>query len=400
MQGRVNGSIRCFAFTFNITRQKIELHELIDEADTKANGQYKDDGVTDIEWGFESPMLFSSDIKPLGQFVRLSNGEVSLTDIKGSVTVKVSYRPLNYPCWLDYHTFTVCADVSAASSQAQYLYRIGLGEPSSRDVDLINDMPFREGPAFQFMFEITGSCTFQGAKFEAVEVPMQKFAKVLDTVTTCQASVCTPKNWLRAFSTQGLPPQPLPPIPPPEWKFSNVEIVHPYCDSSPVQFTGTLPAWLSIDGGNLIVAADFFRGVTQIQADANAQAALNGFIVAQSANLSCVQSTAVVQGSCAPIPSGDTYLIIPNLLDQSIFVSLGTGTSIIVSSITVSGGGWSLNHLADQSNNPVSLPFVVDATHYVRLFIQSPPGHGVDGTLAITSTDAVTPNFACTLQTS
>ena len=288
IEGRVNGSDRCFAFTFNITDQKIELHELISEADAKSSGQYKDDGVTDIVWGFESPMLFSSDIKPLGHFVRLSNGEVSLTDIKDKVTVKVSYRPLNYPCWLDYHTFTVCADVTATNSQAQYLYRVGLGEPSSKDVDPINDMPFREGPAFQFMFEITGSCTFQGAKFEAVEVPMQKFAKVLDEVTTCQASVCTPKNWITSFSTQGLPPQPLPPIPPPDWKYSNSQIVRPYCDPGvDVQFTGTLPSWLSIDGANLVVAAGAFKGVTQIQADANAQAALDGFILAQSANLSC-----------------------------------------------------------------------------------------------------------------
>lgn len=275
--GRVNGSRRAFAFTFNIDRQKIELYEFLPESTL----EYLDNDETPIKWGFESPVIFNGDIKPLTQHVRLSNGEMSLSDIKGTVKVDVKYRPINYPCWLDYHSFTVCADVSETNSQAQHLYRIGLGEPSANDVDPINNIPYREAPAFQFMFEIEGSCTFQGARFEAIELPMQVFAKILDNVTTCQTFTCTPKDWITQYSLQGLPPQPLPPVSPPECKFKNDAVYfNNVCAEGTPSYSGSLPNWIALDADNnrFVGAADTFCGTSVLGANNIAQEALNNFV--------------------------------------------------------------------------------------------------------------------------
>lgn len=212
LAGRVNGVRRCFAFTFNAGTSTLELHELLAEAVAEQAGIYQDSGSVDIEWFFETAVLFNKDVKQFVDFIRLNNGEISLSDIQGTVTVNVLYRPLFFPCWIPWHSFTVCANTNVTNGQKQYRYRLGLGTPDGTNCDPVTNTPYREGLAFQFRVEITGSCTFQDLKVEAVEIPMPKFAPVVcdsteAVVSKCQPLVCVNTPDLN-YSIQGAAPPP------------------------------------------------------------------------------------------------------------------------------------------------------------------------------------------------
>ena len=287
VSGRVNGSKRAFAFTYNINLSKIELYELLQETTTS----YQDNDATPILWVFETPVLFNKDIKPLPVLIQLSDGEFYISDIQGSVTIKVYYRPDFYPCWTLWNQQTVCLDNSGQYAQPGYRMRIGLGEPDANPSEAGNDRPLVVGNFFQFRVEITGSCKWHGLKVAATEFPQPAFAPV-DIPPNCQAIDCQVPDDLRIYSLQGLPPENLPPVPPPPFPFLNQEVVFaPICSSGTPTFSGALPNWITLDADNnqLIGEAGVIGGITQADANANAQQALNQFAQTQlsNGNLTC-----------------------------------------------------------------------------------------------------------------
>lgn len=163
---------RSFAMTLNLATNVLELYELLQDSTL-----HKDNGTTRIKWVFETPAVFNQDVKPLTEVVRLIDGEIYVADLKDTAHVKVQYRPIFYPCWIDWTEFDVCADMTPTNAQPQVRYRLGLGEPSGKDCDVINNQPFREAVAFQLRFEITGHFVFWGVKLAACAVPQAKFAK-------------------------------------------------------------------------------------------------------------------------------------------------------------------------------------------------------------------------------
>lgn len=170
--GMFNTIQRSFAFTYNITLSKLELYELLSDPTL-----HKDNGVTPILWTFETPVIFNQDVKPLPEIVRLIDGEIYISDLQDTAHFKVQYRPVFYPCWIDWTEFDVCADMTKEHSEPQVTYPLGLGEPSAKDCDTINNRPFREAVGFQLRFEITGHCIFWGAKIAACSTPQPKWAK-------------------------------------------------------------------------------------------------------------------------------------------------------------------------------------------------------------------------------
>ncbi len=182
---------RTFIFGFNITDEKIELYELLKSQDRV----YFDNGVTPIKWIIETPAMFNQDIKPLAELVRLTNGEMWVQDIVGTVNIKVQYRPdfysgSNQPaCWEDWTEFQICAEATGTNVRPGYRTRIGLGEPSGDRCQEGNNRPFRVGHFFQFRLEFTGSCKFMALRVEAVVQPQASFAPPI-----CQVSdpLCTP----------------------------------------------------------------------------------------------------------------------------------------------------------------------------------------------------------------
>jgi hypothetical protein len=277
ISGRVNGTLRAFAFTFDIDRDKIELYEFLREQ----TSEYLDNGVTPIQWLFESPVLFNKDVKPLTELVNLEDGEVYLSDIKGTVSVKVFYRPDFYPCWTSWHEFNLCADNVGTNKQPGYRMRVGLGSPDPTDCELGNNRPLMNGYFFQFRIEITGACTFHGMRCKASTVPTPAFAPVECDPADCQLIDCVVPNDLRIYSLQGLPPEPLPPVVTPPLVVSNEVVYFNHaCDSdTTLVYYGILPTWITLDQTNqrLIGAANTFWGATQDEANANAQTALDAF---------------------------------------------------------------------------------------------------------------------------
>lgn len=176
-QGLFGPVSRAFAFTFNITDTQIELYELL-----PTGTRHFDNGDIRIKWVVETPVIFGPNVKTLTDMVRLIDGELYLTDVNQRVDVNVQYRPLFYPCWRPWHSFPICADMTAANAQEQVRVALGLGEPDPKDCDAINNRPFRDAEGFQLRLEFTGHAKLWGIKVEAQPIPSPAFA----------APVCTP----------------------------------------------------------------------------------------------------------------------------------------------------------------------------------------------------------------
>lgn len=346
LSGRVNGTRRCFSFTYNITTSKIELHEIISESAAALAGLTKDDGTTSIISFFETAVLFNQDIKPLTEFIRLVNGEISFSNIIGQVNVSVKYRPLNYPCWVDWHSFTVCAGNDGDSSKPQYRYRLGLGTPDGSKCEPTTNRPFRESLAFQFRVEIEGFCTFEDLKVEAVEIPDSKYAAVVCDKTEAVLAKCKPLDCsvtpdLRVYSTQGLPPLPLPNPIPIICNFKNQEVFfEKICSSLTPSFSGSIPIWASLDAANnrMIALAGNFCGETQAQADERAKNALNDFVVLNlsNGNLTC---------GCEDLDYDATSLVTIDRPDVTyvcgnVFIAGNNLTSFNLGNLTKVGAGF------------------------------------------------------------
>lgn len=155
---------RCFAFC--LVNSIIELHEL-----SVTDGvSYQDDDTTRIEWSIETPILFNRDVKPLEELVRLTNGEMWLQEIRGTVNVTVQYRPDFYDGWVTWKTLEVCSPDSLS-----YRTRIGLGEPDGESCEANNNRPFRVGHFFQLKISVIGQAKLMGVRIQSTTSPIADF---------------------------------------------------------------------------------------------------------------------------------------------------------------------------------------------------------------------------------
>jgi hypothetical protein len=199
--GRVNGTRRCFAFTYNNITATMELWELLDEATSEQQQMFLDNGTTPITWMFETPVMFNQDIHSLTELIQLRDGEVYLSEINGTVNVSVYYRPDFYPCWTLWRQFTVCADQPQPNSNSTYRMRVGLGEPSPQPGEIGNNRPLRVGYFFQLRFVISGYCNINGVRASAITAPEPVFAPV-NIPATCDSIICTTTPDMELYSLQ------------------------------------------------------------------------------------------------------------------------------------------------------------------------------------------------------
>lgn len=314
LKGRVNGMLRCFAFTYNSLTAQIELWELLSEAYAQQNSLVADNNTTPITWMFETPVLFNKDIKSLTELVQLRDGEIYLSGINGLVNVSVYYRPDFYGCWTLWNSFTVCADLSGTNAQPSYRMRLGLGEPSVTPVEPGSGRPLRLGYFFQFRFVIQGKCTFNGMRASATTFPDPVFA-LPNISPVCDAVNCFTIPDLSLYSLQNpplVPPKTPPPAPAPSapaaCNFKNQATGYDtskYCTFQAqhfgiyIVFAFTPPWWITLtkvmdgEGNTLIntvtVAAGIFCGNTQAQANAEALLVAQNYIQSLLLNntLSC-----------------------------------------------------------------------------------------------------------------
>ncbi len=170
--GTFNLVQRAFALTWNTITGNCELYEILPSANTA----YLDNDVVRIVWGFESSSLFR-DKGDDRTFKRLVDGEINVDELQGTVDFQSWYKPDQYPCWVPWHQWQECWKQPVNALQPGYRPRMGLGEPSSKDCDIENNQPLRNGFTFQFRMVITGKVRFLGGRFKAIEEPEPLFAK-------------------------------------------------------------------------------------------------------------------------------------------------------------------------------------------------------------------------------
>jgi hypothetical protein len=187
LRGSFGGIERCFAFVFNAGTSAIELYEIL----PATTSEIKDNNGQDIpiRWAFETPDIFRELGLVKGQLSRLIDGELYLDDLIGTAVVRVLWRPDQYPCWTEWHRFTVCAEDRMCSAddsgclvieekRPQYRTSLGLGEPPG-DCDPITNSPFRVGYTFALRIEVQGRCRILGGRFAVVPEPNPVFAEMI-----------------------------------------------------------------------------------------------------------------------------------------------------------------------------------------------------------------------------
>lgn len=278
MQGMFGPVSRAFAFSANLTDTQIELYELL-----PTGNQHFDNGDGRIRWVLETPVLFGPSVKVLTEMVRLIDGEMYVSDVNGKVDFLIEYRPLFYPCWRYWHSFSICADMNDDNAQEQVRYALGFGEPNPKDCDPINNQSFRDAVGFQLRLTIAGHCKIWGIKVLGEQQPNPKFTP----------PICTPL----CLDLPSPEPDIIPPTPP-IVQFGNevVYFVHECSEGAELIYEGTLPPWITLDADNsrLVALPGVYFASTQESANALAQAALDEFGNAALADdsLSCLDPEA------------------------------------------------------------------------------------------------------------
>jgi len=170
--GEFAGVQRCFAFTVNTTNSQIELWEIM----PTESELIQDDGSVPIRIEMWSPTIFKDADQRTRIYKRLTNGEIYVDQLIGTVGFDVYWKPDEYPCWTLWYRWTECAGSDSDDSKPQFRPVMGLGEPSSNFCDPTNNRPLREGFNFQIKIIIVGHCQFKGARFEAIAAPRPRFS--------------------------------------------------------------------------------------------------------------------------------------------------------------------------------------------------------------------------------
>lgn len=211
IKGQFQGVERAFTLCYNAITGENELYEILKSipldpppATLQPSQSFFDNDTTRIVSAFQTSVLMR-EVPGKTQFdlVRLVDGEVYFDNIRGTTDVQVWYRPDSYPCWILWNRFSLCHPVALddPTSRPGYRTRIGLGEPSGKPCEPINNRPYRVGHWFQLRFVVTGPFRFLGGRIKAVFEPQSQYAKV--------AGCCLNDNALQP--PPGTIPTPLPP---------------------------------------------------------------------------------------------------------------------------------------------------------------------------------------------
>lgn len=184
VKGEFGGVERAFAFTLDTTVNEIELWEILRDEQL-----HQDNDQVPIVWAIETPLYMATlNKKTVFDVCRLTDGEMSIKDLRGPATIEIYFRPDEYPCWVPWTRFTVCAQqpdptrAETANYQVAFKSRIGFGEPSPKLCETFTNRPFREGYYFQLRLVIHGFCRIAAIRLKSVTIPDLQFAPpVCDT---------------------------------------------------------------------------------------------------------------------------------------------------------------------------------------------------------------------------
>jgi hypothetical protein len=116
-------------------------------------------------------MLFGEPEGSKRRLKQLTDGEIYVDNLSGTVDFEVWYQPDQYPGWILWHKWTETADTTVPASQLQFRPRLPLGEPTILNADPVTDRPFRNFYSCQTKFVFRGHCRFIGGMFKCVTIP-------------------------------------------------------------------------------------------------------------------------------------------------------------------------------------------------------------------------------------
>lgn len=165
--GVFNGIERCFAIALNTSYQsQIELWEL------NETSIFDNDSVR-IPCAIESPGLFRD--SPFAK-KNLETGWIFVSGLVGTVDFNMKYRPDQWPCWVDWHSWSECAEgddcsedecMTGESVQLQYRPRMGLPQPQNSCNEAAN-VPIRVLYQMQFRLAWIGPCTVNQIRIDTI----------------------------------------------------------------------------------------------------------------------------------------------------------------------------------------------------------------------------------------
>lgn len=177
VEGKFNNLTRCFAFTYNKLAEKIELWEILRTDDAAIY----DNDETRVVWSMETLLDFQQKDPRARDRLRLQNGELHVDELRGTVDFQVYYRPDSWPCWVPWASWSECYENQDATTSPGFKPTMGLGEPSCKAMDEVNNRPLREGYVFHIKLVVTGHCKIKSGRFMAVTVPESDFPKPTST---------------------------------------------------------------------------------------------------------------------------------------------------------------------------------------------------------------------------
>jgi hypothetical protein len=208
LSGNIDGTLHCYAFVLNASNG-IDLWEFVPEAneetfdlnDTVSGGVETLTSVPIQSWVETRSMNFGDPF----QLKKLIMGELYLDQISDNVSVKIYFKPDQYPAWMPWTTEPICANVSQCSldgttcsvfqpKQNQYTARLTIPRPPET-CNTITGKPIDRGYEFQFRFEITGSCRVRKFKAHAVIEQDSKEGECPPDSATCKTTSGCPPQW-------------------------------------------------------------------------------------------------------------------------------------------------------------------------------------------------------------
>ena len=152
---------RVFCLSWNYTANQPELWEILQDGTQDEPIA----GANAIVWSFDTGVFFASDENKYMP-KRLESGELYVSNLVGTATIQVWYRPDFDQCWHEWSTITLCADNVSTNPAVidvdQYRMRIGLGKPTAFDCDPTVNKKAQDGRFFQMRAQVTGSLTIMG----------------------------------------------------------------------------------------------------------------------------------------------------------------------------------------------------------------------------------------------
>lgn len=245
-KGNIHGTERAFAFVSNVNG--LEFWELMRAKDSTLDQYNLPESQPPIRNPISSWLETRAEDFTLPITLKLLYmAAFYIDDIVDSVSFTVKYKPDQYPEWILWQTFTVCAKVSQCTipgvavpcvtwqpNARLYAARVTIGQPQDTCVPgMIISQPPRLGHEFQFRLEWTGHCRIR--KFEPQVKPQtQPTEGDCPGIIPCAILQDCGTKWFDYVSVPGPIPPPPPPIPEGEGICPILDEFNVWLDGAPV----------------------------------------------------------------------------------------------------------------------------------------------------------------------